>query len=405
MPGGVSDSHRSRYSAAVARLDVGEGRVRALRVMVVGGELPYLLRFREPLIRALVESGNEVLVATPDVEPEPSRLSAIGASYQRVPFRPTGMNPIRDLRDFSTMMNVQGTWRPDLVFAYGAKASIIALSVAARLGIRRRYAMLPGLGFAFVDDGQRSLRRALARWAQLVLFRLVLRPCRCVIFHNDDDRRELLARGAVRDAHTAVVHGSGVDLERFHATPVPTEPVRFLFIGRILRSKGVEELVLAARTLRDSVPTAEVHLVGATDANPDHVDVAALEAAVSRGDVIWHGHASDVRPHLEACSAFVLPSYREGLPRSALEAMACGRTTIVTDVPGCREIVREGAHGALVPVRDAAALARTMIEYARSPQRMIVEGRAARTTAEREFDVRSVTDEMLQLLELGNLSR
>jgi len=371
------------------------------RVLVVGGDLSYLLRFREHLLRSLVAAGHQVVVVTPDHDPEPQRLAAIGASYQRVPFRTTGMNPLRDARDLLTMLRLQRRWRPDLVFAYGAKAAIVALAAAMLVGVRRRYAMLPGLGFAFVEDGRRSRARVVARAAQTAAFRLLLRPCRRVILHNDDDRRELVRRGILRPERTAVVGGSGVDLEHFRASPVPTDPVRFLFVGRLLRSKGVEELVVAAHALRTEVGNAEVHLVGAADANPDHVDTELLDAAAARGDIVRHGHVADVRPHLQGCSAFVLPSYREGLPRSALEAMACGRTAIVTDVPGCREVVRVGVHGALVPARDSAALARTLITYARDPARLIAEGRSARATAEQVFDVRQVTLEMLRLLDLG----
>ena len=373
----------------------------ARRVLVVGGDLGYLVRFRGHLVATLVAAGHEVVVATPDPEPpQPTPLERMGVRYERLALNRTGMNPWRDVQDGRRAEALLRRLRPDVVFAYGAKPITVVLAAAARAGVPRRYAMLAGLGYAFVADGSPSSTRALARTAQLVLYRRVFRGCRRVVFHNADDRDELVRRGVVDRAKTTVVGGSGVDLDRYAATPVPTEPPRFLFVGRLLGSKGVEELVRAAAIVRASEPAAEVHLVGSFDPNPDRVDPTLLEQAQQRGDVVLHGQVADVRPHLAACSAFVLPSYREGLPRSALEALACGRTAVVTDVPGCREVVRPGRHGALVPVRDVDALARTLIAYARDPERLVREGAEARRTAERDFGVEAVTAAMLDALEL-----
>lgn len=370
------------------------------RVLVLGQDLPYLVRFRGHLVRALVAGGNDVVVATPDVEPEPSPVSAMGARYRRMSFSRAGMNPLEEVRVVMRLRRQIANVRPDVIFAYGAKAAALGLAAARLAGVKRRYAMLAGLGFAFVNDGRRSSKRALARSAQLGLYRLNFRGCGAVIFHNSEDRNELIRRGVVNAQKAVVVGGSGVDVREFAATPAPTTPMRFLFVGRLLRSKGVEELLAAAALLRAAVPGTEVHLVGGEDPNPDTVDAAALRAAEERGDVVLHGHVADVKPHLQAASVFVLPSYREGMPRSALEAMATGRTTILTDVPGCREVVRPGHHGLLVGARDTKALAEAMITYARDPERVTREGAAARLTAEREFDVRIVTADMLAALGL-----
>lgn len=371
------------------------------RIVVVDGDLGYLVRFRGHLLRALVAGGHEVWAATPDPEPPaPTALDAMGVRYRRLPMQRTGMNPWQDLADGREAAAWLRSLEPDVVFAYGAKPITVALAAAARVGVPRRYAMLTGLGYAFVDDGRRSVTRFIARTAQTVLYRSAFATCRRVIFHNRDDRDELVRRGIVAFDKTVVVGGSGVDLEHFDASPAPTRPPRFLFVGRLLGSKGLNELVRAAPLLRSEVPDGEVHLVGADDPNPDRVRPEALAEAERRGDVVLHGQVDDVRPHLRACSVFVLPSYREGLPRSALEALASGRTAIVTDVPGCREVVRDGRHGALVPVRDADALARAMIGYARDPGRIVREGKEARRTAEREFGTKAVTASMLDALEL-----
>jgi glycosyltransferase involved in cell wall biosynthesis len=373
----------------------------ALRIVVIGGELWYLARFRGPLLRAMVRAGHEVWVATPDAPPPaPTPLERIGASYRRVSLDRTGMSPVRDLRDGRALTTWLRDLRPDVAFAYGAKPIAVGLAAAARAGVGRRYAMLAGLGYAFVRDGRRSPARALARAAQLILYRRAFAGCRRVVFHNAEDRDALVARGVLPLERTVIVDGSGIDTEAFAFHPPPVRPPRFLFVGRLLRSKGVEELAAAAASLRRAVPEAEVHLVGALDRNPDRLDVDELERAAGRGDVVLHGRVDDVRPHLRAASVFVLPSYREGLPRSALEALATGRACIVADVAGCREVVRPGRHGALVPARDAEALAQTMIAYAHDPERVRREGAAAREEAERRFAVDIVTDAMLEALEL-----
>lgn len=369
--------------------------------MIVAGDLPYLLRFRRHLLRAMSAAGHEVVVATPEADPPLDVLTQLGVAHLRIALQPTGMNPLHDLRDVLAMAAWMRDHPPEAVFAYGAKPIMVGLAAAALRGVPRRYAMLAGLGFSFVEDGRSSIKRTVARAIQSLAYAALFRGCRRVVFHNRDDRDELVRRQLVARARTTVVAGSGVDLDEFAASPVPTSPIRFTYVGRLLRSKGVEELLQAARAVRAAVPDAEVHLVGSIDANPDRIDADALEAAAARGDIVLHGQVADVRPQLRACSVFVLPSYREGLPRSALEALAMGRTTIVTDVPGCREVVREGSHGTLVPPRDAGALASAMLAYARDPERCVREGVAARRTAERDFDVRKVTREMLAALELA----
>ncbi len=371
-----------------------------VKVLVMGQDLPYLVRFRGHLVRALVAGGNATVVATPDPEPATQPIKAMGAQYVQMQFSRAGMNPVDEIRSVARMRRVLTEIRPDVVFAYGAKGAALGLLAARLAGVRRRYAMMAGLGFAFIDDGRRSPKRLFARTALQFLYRLNFRSSQAVIFHNNEDRDELVRRGIVAGDRTVVVAGSGVDTRLYTAGEPTTDPTRFVFVGRLLRSKGVEELLEAARMLRQEVPSAEVVLVGGEDANPDRVDPELLRAAAARGDVKLVGHVTDVRPHLTDASVFVLPSYREGMPRSALEAMACGRTTIMTDVPGCREVVHVGKHGALVPVRDARGLADAMVMYARDPVRVVREGREARRTAESEFDVRRVTAAMLRALGL-----
>lgn len=367
--------------------------------VIMGTDLEYLLRFRSELLEAIADRGYRVTAATPSTRTDvPSALRDVGVSFATIPLRPTGTNPTRDTRDVLAMARWLRSIEPDVVFAYGAKPIAYGLLAARLAGVRERFAMLPGLGYAFIDDGRRSVGRSAIRSILTALYRFTLPHCRNVIFQNDDDRSEFVRRRIVDATRTVVVNGSGVNLDHFRASPVPTDPPRFLFVGRLLRSKGVHEYVEAASLVRRHLPEAEFHVVGAEDMNPDRANASLLRASAESNDIVLHGQVQDVRPWLATCSAFVLPSYREGLPRSALEAMACGRTTIVADTPGCRNVVRPGRHGALVRPRDASDLARVLLEYARDPDRLRTEGAAARVTAERDYDVRHINEVMLNAL-------
>lgn len=368
--------------------------------VVVGGDLNYLVRFRSSLLRRLVDGGYDVRALTPDSdEAAAAQLRSLGVEHDVVELSRTGTNPLVDAYSVVRLAQRLKQERPSAIFAYGAKPITVGISAALLAGVPRRYAMLAGLGYAFVEGERPSLKRKTVQELQLMAYRVLLPRCRTVIFHNQDDRRLLVSSGVAIDAKAEVVPGSGIDLTAFPASDAPTDPVRFLFVGRLLRSKGVIELLEAARILARTCPEVEIHLAGASDANPESVGPALLDSYRSSGNLFFHGHVADVRPLLAASSAFVLPSYREGLPRSGLEALATGRTVVVTDVPGCREIVAPGTFGELVPPHDASALASALSRLARDPERIVREGRIARRVAEVRFSLETVNDRMLEALE------
>lgn len=369
-------------------------------MVIVAGELNYLIRFRTRLLERLIASGVKVTLVTPnDPTPYAQLLVEKGVEHRRIPFSRAGMNPVSDSARTWEAYRLFREIEPTDVFAYSAKAILVGLTAAALRRVPRTYAMLAGLGYAFLESDP-TARRTISRFVQVSGFRLLLTRARSVIFHNPDDRDLLVRAGAVRRSSAVVVPGSGVDVEQFTASPAPVDPVRFVFVGRLLKAKGVMELLMAAEGLKQQVPSAEVHLVGGADANPESIDPATLKEAERNGYVVLHGQVADVRPLLRAASAFVLPSYREGLPRSALEALAMGRTAIVTDVPGCREVVNPGEYGALVAPRDATDLRKVLIEYATDPYRLVREGALARKAAEERFSDVKVNAQMLRALEV-----
>ena len=256
--------------------------------------------------------------------------------------------------------------------------------------------MITGLGYAFIRrDGSTRWRlvHALAR----LLYWLGLRLSTCVIFQNRDDLAAFRQMGLLgRHKAAGVVAGSGVDIHRFAVRPLPDRPV-FLMVARLLRDKGIGEYIAAAGIVRASHPEAEFHLVGPSDPGPAAFPLAEVEAAARAGTVIYHGATEDVRPFIAAARIYVLPSYREGTPRSALEAMAMGRPVITTDVPGCRAAVENGRNGILVPHAAAGPLAKAMIRLIGNPAEAARMGAEGRAIAEKTYDVRKVTAEIMRL--------
>lgn len=233
------------------------------------------------------------------------------------------------------------------------------------------------------------------------LLRLALWQTEKVIFLNDDDRDELVAAGIASSRRSIVLGGIGLQLQTFPFVPVSmTSPPVFLMIGRLILEKGVLDFVEAARRVRAMRPEARFVLVGGLDPKPGSLTQEQVKAWVDEGIIESPGETDDVRPYLRECTAYVLPSYREGVPRSTQEAMAIGRAIITTDVPGCRATVEPGVNGLLVPPRDPAALAAAMIALADDRARVRAMGEQSRRIAEARFDVDRVNDRLLAIMDL-----
>jgi glycosyltransferase involved in cell wall biosynthesis len=276
------------------------------------------------------------------------------------------------------------------------KPVIYGTIAAALAGVPRRYAMIEGLGFAFTDTGERSLKRRSLRMLMQGLLRIALRRAERVIFLNNDDRNELVEAGVVATGRSVVLGGIGLQLSDFQFTHTPTEgPPVFVMIGRLLKEKGVFEFVEAARIVRQHHATARFILVGGADPKAGSPTGPQLQSWIDEGLIEWTGVVADVRPYLREATTFVLPSYREGVPRSTQEAMAIGRAVVTTDVPGCRATVEPGVNGFLVPSRDGLALAQSMNRLAGDRALAITMGARSRQIAEERYDVNIVNDRLL----------
>lgn len=371
------------------------------RIAVIAGHAESLIRFRGDLLDALRANGHEVVAIAPeDDDSVRQRLAAKGVGYHVVPMSRAGLNPFADLKYLLQVSQCLRAVKADVVLAYTIKPVVYGLPAAALAGVRHRYALITGLGYAFTDV-ESSFKRKLINRIASGLYRFGLRFAHGLFFQNPDDQQLFKEQRLVKASlPTWVVNGSGVDTQRYPVAPLPPLP-RFLFVGRLLKDKGVLEYVEAARTLKAQHPDAEVHLVGPLDSNPSGINAEVVDGWVREGIVHYHGAVSDVKPYLANCSVFVLPSYREGTPRSVLEAMSSGRAVITTDAPGCRETVQDGVNGFLVAPGSSGELATAMARLAGSGELREHMGRTSRALAEEKYDVHRVNAAMLEAMKLG----
>ncbi|MFZ7096645.1 glycosyltransferase family 4 protein [Luteimonas dalianensis] len=364
-------------------------------VMLVASFPESILTFRGPLIMSILSAGHPVHVAAPSLSkgtPIRSSLESLGVTVHDIPLARTGTNPSADLKLALHLYQLLRDVRPVVVLGYTVKPVIYGTLAGWMARIPRRYALVTGLGYAFTGS-RKGMLTGLVRQ----LYRLALARADKVFFQNPDDRNLLRESGILSaEKPTVVVNGSGVDVSAFEATSIPAGESVFLMIGRLLGDKGVREYAEAAARVRALHPEVRFGLVGWIDENPDAIAQSELDVWVADGTIEFLGKLDDVRPAIEACTVYVLPSYREGTPRTVLEAMAMGRPIITTDAPGCRETVIDGDNGFLVPVQSVDALVEAMLKFIDDPglaQRM---GRRSRQIAEDKYDVHKVNAVMLR---------
>lgn len=366
-------------------------------ILVIASYPDSLTGFRGPLIKALLAKGLDVHVAAPELEEAESvrsELTSQGARCHNITLSRTGTNPVSDILAILSLWRLMRRIQPDYVLGYTIKPVIYGSIAAWFAGVPERFALVTGLGYAFADDD--SGKHGLLRMLIERLYCFGLSKCHKVFFQNPDDEalfRELDLLPA--KVPSCVVNGSGVDVAAYSQAPLPEQSV-FLLIARLLAAKGVRLYAEAAEKVKTQYPGAVFRLVGWIDDNPDAISQQELNEWVSAGTVEFLGKLADVRPAISECNVYVLPSYyREGTPRTVLEAMAMGRPIITTDAPGCRETVTDGDNGLLVPVKAVDELAAAMIQFIENPTLASKMGQRSREVAEQKYDVHRVNEFML----------
>lgn len=367
-----------------------------MKFLLVSPKNRTVYNFRGDLIREIKEAGYEVLVTGPD-RTDIEKIEELGVRFFEIPMNKTGTSVIGDLRYCRRLYQLMKAEKPDVVLGYTVKPNVYG-SIAAKLaGVKKKYAMVTGGGYTFTS---KSFKAKVLGVVVRMLYKVGFGCCTRVIFQNKDDLQEFTQNKLTRKEKCSVVNGSGVNIERYEPLPYP-QTITFFMLSRLLKSKGVVEYLRAAELVWKKHPEVKFTLLGKYETQmQDAVDRAYVEDLVARGVVERYEETTDVRPYYAGCSVYVLPSYREGVPRTVLEAAAMARPIITTDTNGCRDTVIDGKTGFLVPVKNVDALAEKMLYFIENPDEISKMGEHSREYCIDRFSVEKVNAEMLRIMEL-----
>jgi glycosyltransferase involved in cell wall biosynthesis len=357
--------------------------------------------FRGSLIQSLAGKGAKVYALASDYDSDSrSEIIRLGAEPVDISIARTGMNPLIDIRDTCRLVKVLKKMAPDVLLCSFIKPVIYGTIAGWMANVPHCVAMIEGLGYVYTEDGMGPNRKKLLlRGIVSALYRFALRRAHRVVFLNPDDLKDFSQWKIVDINKSMVLGGIGVDINEWPFVPPVMEPVRFLFVARLLREKGIEQFLDAARRVKKRYPATEFVVLGDLDSNPGGIRAIQVQNWVSSRVGEWPGYVA-VSPWLERSSVFVLPSYyREGVPRSTQEAMAMGRPIITTDTPGCRDTVIDGVNGFVVPIRDDKVLADAMMRFIEHPDLIAIMGRESRRLAEERFNVHTVNQRLIEILD------
>ena len=361
---------------------------RRKKILFVVNDAAYFNSHRLPLAQEAIARGFEPVVACGDASGAET-LGAIGIRTRSFNLSPSGWNPLRNMNTFLALLRLYREEAPDIVHHVTIKPVIYGTLASRFARVPAVVNAIPSIEFVFTQSG--FVARIIRSLVNL-LYRIALSHDNMrLIFQNREDLQSVVANTVIPEQLTHLIRGSGVDLNEFPFTPEPAGPVTFVLVARMRRDKGVHEFVAAARSVRQSQPRWRFQLVGGVDPrSPSSLTEAELESWNAEGVVEWLGHRADVRGILSDSHVVCLPSYREGLPKSLLEASGIGRPMIASNVPGCREVVRDGITGLLVEPRDCKGLAEAMLRLGQDPALRLRMGHAARERAAALFSVKDV---------------
>lgn len=366
-----------------------------IKVLIISPKSKTLVNFRGDLIKEMVLRGHEVIAIGPESEYE-SQINELGAKFTLLEMEKNSIGILHDFKYMMRLKKIMTEEKPDIVFSYTIKPVIYGTLAAKLAGVRNIYPMLTGLGYAFTT---KTIKAKLIKFIASTLYRISLPFTTKVFFQNTDDLNQFINNRYLPKEKCVLVNGSGVNMDKFTETPIP-KSVSFLMIARVLKNKGVMEYLEAGRMVKTKYPKAKITLLGAIERIQDSLTFEDIKPYIDDSSIIYLKETKDVRPYIEACSTFVLPSYREGTPRTVLESMAMGRAIITTDAPGCRETVVDGVNGFLVPVGNVDKLVEKMIwmiEHSKEASKM---GQESLKICKEKYDVKKVNKVMLETMGL-----
>lgn len=375
------------------------------KIVLVGTSASSVLGFRANLIKALLAQGHRVYAFVSEYnQDELNKIEALGAIPITYELKRGGLNPLVDIKVTYELSKKIKQIAPDLVFSYFSKPVIFGTLAAKMARVPKVMGMLEGLGYAFTEQPEGINRKVkLVKSIQVLLYKVALPQLDKLIFLNLDDPKDLLKKYKIRVKQVEVLGGIGLDLEDYAYQPIFNVelPINFIFVGRLLKEKGIYDFIAAAKIVKENYPKTQFTVLGAIDAsNLGALKQVELDKLISLQIVNYLGQVDNVKEWLVHSDVFVLPSYREGVPLSTQEAMAIGRTVITTDVPGCRETVVNGVNGFLVDKWNPQVLAEKMTYFIENPEQVGIMGYESRKMAQKKFDATEVNKRLLAILDV-----
>lgn len=368
------------------------------KIIVIGAHPKSLVNFRGEFIKLLVKKKYRVIAMASNASlNQISKIESLGAEYIDYPIQRNGLNPLKDIKTYLTLLTIFNKEKPDHIFAYTIKPIIWGAIAAKSLPNSNFHALVTGLGFAFQKGN--FVKNFLVTIVSM-LYKFSLKNVQTVIFQNNDNRLMFLNKNLVTEQKTTLINGSGVDVRRFQYQPINTNQTKFLLIARLLKDKGIAEYIEAAKLVKEKYPEAIFEILGPEDPSPNHFPMREIKKYHDLDIIKYLGLANNVIPYIEACQIYVLPSYHEGLPRTVIEAMAVGRPILTTNAPGCKDTVIEGENGFLIPIKNSNKLKERMIWFIQNKDQWQDMGKQSRKIAEDKFDVHKVNNSILEIMRL-----
>lgn len=369
------------------------------KVLFLLNDAPFFISHRLPIAEAALSAGFEVHVAAPHHDKSIEKIISSGIIFHDVPLKRGGRSLIGELKLILFYWKMIGLIRPDLIHAVTMKPILYGGLVARLRRVPAVVHAVTGLGYLFLIDG---IFANVQKYIVFSLFRIVFAHNNLrIIFQNSDDLNLFLNKKIMKNENYNIIYGCGVDLNQFKFSPEPSKPTTILFPARIIGDKGVREFVDAARIIKDKGLNAVFYIAGRMDSdNPTDIGEELLNNWQRMGWIEWKGFIKNMPEIYSSSHIICLPSYREGLPRSLIEAAACGRPIVTTDVPGCREVVQDGINGLLVPARNSEALAVAISNLINDEELRLSMGRRSREIATNRFSVQQFVEESLDVYRL-----
>ena len=367
-----------------------------MKILIIAPKTSSLLNFRGDLIKAISNKDNEVIAIGPESGFE-KELENVGAKFFQINLKKNSTSILDNIQYLKDLVKIMKKEQPDKIFAYTIKPIIFGSIAGKRAKVKEIYSMVTGLGYVYAVN---TLKTKILRIICGIGYKLAFKYSTKVIFQNKDDKSEFIKRRYLKEEKCEVVDGSGVNLERFKRNDLPKENV-FLMVSRILKLKGVKEYFEAAKIVKEKYPKTEFLYVGAEDKTQAALKLEEVQEYMDNKIVNYCGETSDVPFYIQKCSAFVLPSYyREGIPRTLLEALAMGRPIITTETVGCKETVVDGVNGFFVPIKDSKALAEKMIYMIENRDKLQSMSDKSFEYCKERFDVNIINKRMLEIMKI-----